>query len=558
MVLIIRVYMGTYAQYVGKQAVPAEKLPELTERMLKLLEQGGFMDVETVSLYGKKIDLLSPIQLNAQQCAVFDYNYFQDTGWEAGCYDASNGHLSSNKIGPGIIKNVIMAAYILLEFYTEDFGYTLLDNSFLSDAEIAIGWINYLFSEGYCHTRMFNPWKLYCLLRENHVQVNEHILEFHSRKEYICTAWETHRAFLLDLIRYMTVEHWDYVIHNIVYHSYRKEVPESVDLSLAGELIMGVFVSRCAIRRFIRDRSSQQLRKAHAYVQRRNWEENDPELGLRFRGSIDFEFLTNLGWAALKYYCSEVPVEQTERLLRIKNILIDHESSCPSYTDPLFPFWYTSYLLPKETTLMMVADVFEMDFWQLLEDLGPLVEEKSAEWCACINEVISTSVTPEKQRTTSQFLRLEDRELSEDDRVYFWRPDGDTILSDDIIRWLDAISGELDEIETKSEDLISPDKFTSVLVGTISDANENFVHMPFFKDSFYEFISRAKEHRIQAAVILMRRMIEKNKTLYSQAEVNASWWGYGKFGERHPARLEIKRLFAVLGNPHLRKRWLGI
>jgi len=40
--------------------------------------------------------------------------------------------------------------------------------------------------------------------------------------------------------------------------------------------------------------------------------------------------------------------------------------------------------------------------------------------------------------------------------------------------------------------------------------------------------------------------------------LSAIWWGYGDRGDHHPARLEIKRYLAVLGNPHLRQKWLRI
>ena len=50
--------MGTFVNFYGDMTVAPEKLPELTERMARLWEQGGMMQVEDVSLFGKHISLL--------------------------------------------------------------------------------------------------------------------------------------------------------------------------------------------------------------------------------------------------------------------------------------------------------------------------------------------------------------------------------------------------------------------------------------------------------------------------------------------------------------------
>ena len=50
--------MGTFVNFYGDMTVAPEKLPELTERMARLWEQGGMMQVEDVNLFGKHISLL--------------------------------------------------------------------------------------------------------------------------------------------------------------------------------------------------------------------------------------------------------------------------------------------------------------------------------------------------------------------------------------------------------------------------------------------------------------------------------------------------------------------
>lgn len=183
------------------------------------------------------------------------------------------------------------------------------------------------------------------------------------------------------------------------------------------------------------------------------------------------------------------------------------------------------------------------------------VEEKSAEWSVCYGD---RYIDPEDKKSTARYLRLNARGLSNDDRAYFWCPDGDVVLSDNMIRWLKALSTELDEIEAGTEELTNLNEFAQVLIETLFEANKVFIQMHFFRDAFYELLSHSNNRRVQAVVILMKNMINRNREEFTSAEKDTDWWGYGIGGERHPARLEIKRYFAVLGNPYLRKQWLQI
>ena len=49
--------MGSYGYYTGNHKIPEEKIPEFTERVIKILNYGGMMKFEEVSLFGKKIAL---------------------------------------------------------------------------------------------------------------------------------------------------------------------------------------------------------------------------------------------------------------------------------------------------------------------------------------------------------------------------------------------------------------------------------------------------------------------------------------------------------------------
>ena len=74
--------MGTFAWYTGEMNIEEEKRDCFAKQMIKLLNYGGMMGFEKVSLYGYDLYLLSPAELSQKGEAEFWYNYFEDSGWE--------------------------------------------------------------------------------------------------------------------------------------------------------------------------------------------------------------------------------------------------------------------------------------------------------------------------------------------------------------------------------------------------------------------------------------------------------------------------------------------
>ena len=71
--------MGTYLGYFGDWTIPEDKREEFTQRVLTILNQGGMMDLEKVSMFGKKIWLMKPLQIQpGQESLTFCYNYFEN------------------------------------------------------------------------------------------------------------------------------------------------------------------------------------------------------------------------------------------------------------------------------------------------------------------------------------------------------------------------------------------------------------------------------------------------------------------------------------------------
>ena len=156
--------MGTYLGYFGDRTIPANRQEEFTRRVLTILDQGGMMDLEEVSMFGKKIWLMKPLQIQpGQESLTFCYNYFENDIWETAGYHPDACRFYTNKVGWRQFDLVCSAVYVLHEFYADSFGMANRDDH-VFDAREIIGWLNYLFGEHYTNSRSTDLWRIYQLL----------------------------------------------------------------------------------------------------------------------------------------------------------------------------------------------------------------------------------------------------------------------------------------------------------------------------------------------------------------------------------------------------------
>lgn len=156
--------MGTYLGYFGDRTIPEDKWEGFTQRVLTILNQGGMMDLEEVSMFGKKIYLMKPLQIQpGQESLTFCYNYFENDIWETAGYRPGSCRFYTNKVGWRQFDLVCSAVYVLHEFYANSFGMVNRDDH-VYDAREIIGWLNHLFGERYTNSRATNLWRIYQLL----------------------------------------------------------------------------------------------------------------------------------------------------------------------------------------------------------------------------------------------------------------------------------------------------------------------------------------------------------------------------------------------------------
>ena len=79
--------MGTFLGDYGGTGIPESKLEECTQHVLRILDAGGMMDIDEVSLYGRRLVLLRRPEVDMDSNSVcFCYNYFENDCWETAGY----------------------------------------------------------------------------------------------------------------------------------------------------------------------------------------------------------------------------------------------------------------------------------------------------------------------------------------------------------------------------------------------------------------------------------------------------------------------------------------
>lgn len=107
--------------------------------------------------------------------------------------------------------------------------------------------------------------------------------------------------------------------------------------------------------------------------------------------------------------------------------------------------------------------------------------------------------------------------------AYYWTPDSALPFSDEFKEQTAEWRSELDTITER----IAPQDFLKTLADNISICGSIF-----FREAFYEFISRQSEPKIQSAVLLMGRLAQREDK-------------------------NLKRFHAILANPLLRQDVFG-
>lgn len=438
--------MGTFAEYIGTMDIPEDRRAEHARRMLRLLHAGGMMSVDEVGLFGHRIRLLYPPELDETGRAWGCYNYFEDNFWESWGLNADKGTFSSNKLGGGAFRTAVLAGYVLTALYSRSYGIVTVDGSYVRECRL-IGWINGVLGTQYTDWRSTQLWEIERLLHKDGCdEYNKDLTGLIHDVPTACADLEQVESYIAarffeEFYEDMSAEAEDAVV-------YRK-----------GDAI-GV-------------------RGCFAHLKR-------TLSALHERGGTLEE--------AKKY----LVMPMTER-----SVVIDEQGGnnlAVSYS-----------LVSPALAVAMTAREFGVDFWGLWDELGASIPS--------VEHFPPPQPSPPVEPISTQELFG----VSSDDMAYYWQPDGKVQFSDEMTAWMQSLRAELDGIT----DTIPPERFLQAMADAIAGAGNCA-----FRDMFYGFIARQAEPRVQAAVLLLNRLVE--------------------CGEPN-----VRRYLAILGNPALREKVFG-
>ena len=501
--------MGSFANYIGLMEIPEQFKSEFSGRILKILNYGGMMDIETVSMFQEKIELLLPIDINSNDNISFFYNYFEDDAWEFAGYKPEKCRLYSNKIGSFEFRNVILAAYTLYELYDVNGGITTVDGKIVSDSSI-VGWFNHLFGTDFSMEHRKNVW----MNAEKYISENEYIKKMEPSQIY--------ELIPLDYMRYVGgVEFTD------LCYSTNGTKTLTIDDVKRGSYPADILACKNSIISFLgsdKDESKAEMIYQLVCTDRQQREQTeDPEL------KEIAEWSLILPARSIVYLTAEImQVDFWKKWREMDNV----------YHDEILKNYAHKKLIEKRNKgwKRPVAKVRTSDF---LRESSPL-----AFWD-----------TPDELADKPKYI------VSDDDRLFWWDGSDEVIISKEMKEWMKKLSGRHKELVRSIEpDMVTNDSedFLRFFLHTLLDVDEKYGRILPFQNMFYDFIANGYRKEYLAAVKLLNELSIDNQDEGNVIKnCTGSWWYTSRKITFNPGRLRMKRYMSLLANRKVRMDVFG-
>lgn len=160
----------------------------------------------------------------------------------------------------------------------------------------------------------------------------------------------------------------------------------------------------------------------------------------------------------------------------------------------------------------------------MLEKLHPSDRNARSFW-----NLVCQPVEPVAPVDTASFLHC-----SDDDRAWWWQPDGNVRFSDEMNAWLAQCRSSLETL-AREETAMQGTELLELLIGTLDDIQTRYRSLFAFREMFYDFMAHGESPMVQAAVRFLKQMAEQEED----------------------CTVFLRRYLAVLGNLPLRKKVFG-
>ena len=499
--------MGTFAKFYAAPGaeIPDEKLPEFEEKLKLFCRKSGLMAVDTVSMFSKKMAVLKWPEVNKDGVMEFWYNYYEDDNWESAGYDRNEKSIWSNKIGWREFNLAILGAYSLAKVYTSGLSEVFVDGRSAGNAYIS--WLNHILKAKFQSAPM-DPWPLYVSMHYNEK----------ARTDYV--EWDSYLGNCQGLRGVFDIEAVEKGSASALQNVGRL-TPDGTDckegIDSSNEDVFNIF------------HYARELRKSMLDYHRHSLDPAERQLGILLDVIKDI-------------YNTEAGEEKRKKW----DI---YEAS------GLGDIFIGVYLADQGAfAVQVLAEIYNKDFWELWEKVKDVIHRFDR---TGLEDDEGHPLPPRTLATEKVF------QITWDDMLASWtEDDGDCFSADmehqfcDWRRRVDAAASA------------GPKQFKlRHMMDTAIFANEKYRRIFLFGDFVEELMDGANDDRLRAAWQVWDEMVHDENLLAQSAavwekpdeEIGSHRWIFaGPSARRNPARMQIKRFAAVLGNKVLRQRVLGV
>lgn len=492
--------MGSFAWYQGNMKIPEKQREVFVKQMRRILDLGGMMNVTEAKMFDITIPLLRPVRQIREKRVCFEYNYFEDRGWETACFDEEEAELWSEKIGCDEFSEVITAAYMLYELTLPEHGFAVRNGDFVEESKTA-GWLNHILGTQFCIGKRAKLWD--CVEQgmdpEYRNKMDANTLRDIVPADYWCTC----------------------------------NVTELVDLMC---IIYG----------------TDQIKKecSVAYLDDVLWCKQELQC-----------FLQQNPDPASLWDLLEKPYE--ERL----QMVIENSPKLALNT----------LAMPARVFVYLAAEILGLNFWKTWRDLSSKVyhDEQMRQYVSKekLERGKKMREEPFPPIRTSEYLRQDNWDsflntpdeikdqpnfyLSDDDRLYWWDGSDEVRISEEMDAWLKKLAARHRKIMESGTGNQSINGKLHDFMELLNEINDYYCRVYPFETMFDEFTDHISQKKYCAAIQLIKEIADFDANRQAGKIIHGRESDWNKNVIENKGRLSIKRIYAVLANKKLRKKYFG-
>ena len=203
----------------------------------------------------------------------------------------------------------------------------------------------------------------------------------------------------------------------------------------------------------------------------------------------------------------------------------DIQKYLPDYKEDMT--FIGGYLIFRRVYVRIISEVYGKDFYELWEHVKN--KTTSEDEISKIDYYVTIAVTT-KDNKTPEYTTEAIFKVSSDDRLYWWRRDGDVTISDEMNAWFSKLNERFGELRSDLYDDDEILEWQKRFCGFLKQCLDK--HVYFFEEAFYDFIGHFHKKEYRAWLMLLEEQLE----------------------ELSDDKTRMRRLIALISNKELREQ----